>query len=137
MLGVIDKMLMIQMSEIQVNFGWSHTVLEHRYKGNFLYSELEGCVSRVTMSFIYEEAKHFKKIGTVKENCDFVIKTLYGLPCACVLAMKIQKKLHIQLDNIDPHWKGYMYVKKKLMMNFLLWWSGMIFNNVSKKSLTK
>jgi hypothetical protein len=32
-----------------------------------------------------------------------VIKTLYGLPCACILAMKIGKNLSIRYDDIDLH----------------------------------
>jgi len=34
----IDKMLAIQLFEIQTSFGRSRTVLEHKYKGNFLYT---------------------------------------------------------------------------------------------------
>jgi len=104
-LGVIDKMLTIQLSEIQTTFGKSRTIIEHIYKGNFLYYELKGCVSRAVMSFIYEEAKLSKKTDIVKENCGCVIKTSYGLPYACILAMNIRKNLHIRLDDIDPHWQ--------------------------------
>jgi len=57
-----------------------------------LYYELEGCVSRVALSFIFEEAKFFKTTDFVKKNYGCVIKTSYGLPCACTLAMKIKKK---------------------------------------------
>jgi len=34
-----------------------------------------------------------------------VIKTSYGMLCACILAMKIKEKLSIRLDDIDPHWQ--------------------------------
>ena len=62
--GVIDKMLTIQLSEIQATFGKIRTIMEHMYKGNFLNYELKGCVSRAVMSFIYEEAKLSKKTDT-------------------------------------------------------------------------
>jgi len=90
---VIDNVLNIQLSEIQASFGRSRTVLEHKYKGKFLYFEFEGCVSGSALIFIFEEAKHSKTTGVVKINCRCVIKTSYGLPCVCTLAMKIQKKI--------------------------------------------
>jgi len=46
-----DKMLAIQLYKIQASFGRSRTVLEHRYKANFLYYDLEGCVSRAALIF--------------------------------------------------------------------------------------
>ena len=66
---VIDNVLTIQLSEIQASFGRSRTVLEHIYKGKFLYSKLEGCVSGSALSFIFEEAKHSKTTDIVKINC--------------------------------------------------------------------
>lgn len=39
------------------------------------------------------------------KNCGCVIKTLYGLPCAHILAMKIWKNLSVRFDEINPHWQ--------------------------------
>jgi len=57
------------------------------------------------LGFIFEEAKHSKKSGFSKRNCGCVIKTSYGLPCACIFAMEIKVNLPIRLDDIDPHWQ--------------------------------
>jgi len=91
----IDKMLAIKLSKIQACFGRRHIVLEHIYKDNFLYSKLEDCVFRAALSFIFEEAKRSKTSGFAKKNCGCVLKTSYGLSCACNLAMKIKEKLPI------------------------------------------
>ena len=36
------------------------------------YYEVEGCVYRAALSFIYEEAKRSKRTGTVKESCSCI-----------------------------------------------------------------
>lgn len=108
----IDKMLAIQLSEIQTSFGRSCTILEHKYKGNFLYYELEGCISRAALGFIFEEVKCSKTFDFAKKDCGCVIKTSYGLPCVCILAMKIKQTFPIRLDdisslvNITCMWRG-------------------------------
>jgi len=79
----INKILAIQLSEIQASFGRSGAVLEHRYKGNILYSELDGYLSRTALSFIFEEEKRSKTFGFAKKECGYVHKTSYKLYCAC------------------------------------------------------
>ncbi|KEH18713.1 hypothetical protein MTR_8g028025 [Medicago truncatula] len=100
-----NKMLAIQLSEIGASFGRRLIVLEHRYKDNFLHSELEGCVFVAALCLIFEEAKPSKTLSFSKKDCGCVIKTSYGLPCACILAIKIQQKLLTRLDDIYPHWQ--------------------------------
>jgi len=99
----IHKMLTIELGEIQASFGRNCTILEHKHKSNFLYSELEGYVSRPALHFIFEETKQSKTFNFSMKDC--VQKTSYRLPCACILAIKRKKKLHIRLDGIDPHWQ--------------------------------
>ena len=113
----IDKMLAIQLLEIQASFGRSRTILEHIYKDNFLYTELEGCVSRTRLCFTFEEAKRFKTFNIAKKYYDCVIKTSYELPCACILSMKI-KKLPIQLDDINPHWQRFPICEEEVDDDF-------------------
>ncbi|KEH26429.1 hypothetical protein MTR_6g057695 [Medicago truncatula] len=43
-------MLTIQLSEIRASFWWSCTFLEHRYKDNFLYYELEAFPENTMLS---------------------------------------------------------------------------------------
>ena len=37
--------------------------------------------------------------------CGCVIRRTYGLPCACLIALKIERKLAIRLDEVNTHWK--------------------------------
>jgi hypothetical protein len=98
----IDKMLAIQLGEIQESFRRRSTVFEHRYKDNVLYYELEGYVPRPALCFIFRETMTF---SFAKKDCGCVQKTPYGFPCACIVAMKRKGKLSIRLDDIDPHWQ--------------------------------
>jgi len=70
-----------------------------------LYSEFEGYVSRPSLCFIYEEAKRSKAFGFARKDCGYVQKTTYGLPCACIIAMKRKEKFPIRLDDLYPHWQ--------------------------------
>jgi len=70
-----------------------------------MMKELEGYVSRRTLRFIYDELKRSKTFDFDKEDCGCVQKTSYGLPCACIIAMKSKQKLPLVLDDIYPHWK--------------------------------
>jgi len=100
----IYKMLVVQFSEIQGSFGRNKTVLEHKYKKFKMMRELEGYVSRHALKFIYDELKCSKTFDFCKDDCGCVQKTSYGLPCACILAMKSKQKMPLVLD-IYPHWK--------------------------------
>jgi len=99
----IDKMLAVQFGEIQGGFGRNKTVLEHKYKKIKMMRELEGYISRRALKFIYDEFKRSKTFGSGKEDCGCVQKISYGLPCACIIAMKSKQKLSLVLDDIYPH----------------------------------
>jgi hypothetical protein len=71
--------------------------MEHKYKKHFLFSELEGYVSRGTLDFIYDELTRSKTFGFAKEDCGCVQKTGCGLPCACIIAMKRKKKISFSI----------------------------------------
>jgi len=87
----IDEMLANQFGEIQSSFGRSVTVLEHRYKDVTLYYGFGGHMSRQVMNFIFlEEERARKTLCIDKRTCSCVIRTSYGLPCACFIAMKVR-----------------------------------------------
>ena len=94
-------LITIQLGELQASFGRNIIVLEHKHKRHFL----EGYVSRPALGFIYDELTCSRTFSFSKEDCACVQKTLYGLPCACIIAMKRKEKLHILLDDVDPHWQ--------------------------------
>jgi len=101
----IDKMLAVQFGEIQGSFGRNKTVLEHKYKKIKMMREFKGYVSRRALKFIYEEMKRSKTFDFGNEDCGCVQKTLYGLPCVCIIVIKSKQKLPLILDDIYPHWK--------------------------------
>jgi len=116
----IHKMLPVQFGEIQGSFGRNQTVLEHKYKIIKMMRELESYVSRRALKFIYDGLKCSKTFAFDKEDCGCVQKTSYGLPCACIIAMKSKQKLPLVLDDIYPHWKRLcvQQEEKRLVMFF-------------------
>jgi len=70
-----------------------------------MMKELKGYVSRRALRFIYDDLKRSKRFGFDKGDCGCVQKTSYGLPCACIIAIKSKQKLALVLDDIYPHWK--------------------------------
>jgi len=100
----IYEMLAIQFGEIQSLFGRSFMVLEHRYKDVTLYYGLGGHMSRQAMNFIFLEKERARKTLCIdKKTCGCVIRTSYGLPCACFIAMKVRHSKPIRLDEIHLH----------------------------------
>jgi hypothetical protein len=86
----IHAMLVIPLTTIQISFGQSCTVLEHRFKDVTLYSGLGGYVSRYVLGYIVLEEKRCREILCMdKEICGCVRRKSYGLPCACFIAIKI------------------------------------------------
>jgi len=71
----IDKMLTIQLGEIQGSFGRSITVMEHKYKRHKLFSELKGYVSRAALDFMNDELARSRAFGFDKEDRGCVQKT--------------------------------------------------------------
>jgi hypothetical protein len=102
----IHEMLVIQLVEIQTSFGMSVTVLEHRYKDVILYSGLGGNMSRqATNNIFVEEERARQTLCMVKKTCGCVQRTSYGLPRACIIAMKVRHNKPIRLDEIYLHWQ--------------------------------
>ena len=65
--------------------------MEHRYKRQKLFAELEGYLSRAALGFIDEEFQRSRTFGFAKEDCGCVQMTTFGFPCACILAEKRKK----------------------------------------------
>jgi hypothetical protein len=102
---VIDKMLILQFTDVQTQFSQSMSVAEHRYEDNPLYSFLFYKISRAAMDHIYNEAKRVEDVGMDSKKCGCVIRRTFGLPGACLIAKKMKNKLPIRLDEIYSHWK--------------------------------
>src|SRR4051812_11227030 len=98
-------MLENQHNEIQTSFGRSKTVMEHRYKGQILFSQLIYNISRTGLNFLFHEAKRSETTGTDSSLCGCTIRITYGLPCACILAKKKNSNSPILIDEVADHWK--------------------------------
>jgi hypothetical protein len=100
-----NQMLSNQFTKIKTSFGQSTTAVEHHFKDHFLYSKLVYNVSRDGLRFIRGEEVRSQECGRNRKKCGCVIKRTYGLPCACLIALKIERKLPIRLDEVNTHWK--------------------------------
>ena len=130
----IHDILVIQLTAIQTPFGQSVTVLEHRFKDVTLYSRLGGYVSRYALDNIALEEEHC--VWTRK----FVVVFKGHRTGHHVHALLLLKSVKISLF----YWIRYIIIgicyvwaKKVMKMVFLSRMSGMVFKNVSRKSLTK
>ena len=56
-------------------------------------------------TYIFDEANTPRQLALIRKKFGFVIKTLYGLRYACILAIKICNERPIQLDEINHHWQ--------------------------------
>ncbi|XP_045796161.1 uncharacterized protein LOC123890567 [Trifolium pratense] len=88
-----------------MSFGQSTSAVEHYFKKHFLYPKLVYNISRQALHFIRDEEIRSRECGKNRKKCGCVMKITYGLPCACLIALKIDKKLPIRLDEINTHWK--------------------------------
>jgi len=90
---------------MQTSFGRSCTVLEHIFKDVILYSGLGDYVSRYVLgNIVVEEQSTKETLCMDTKSCGCVIRTSYGIPCACIIAMKIRDNKPIRLDEIHRHW---------------------------------
>ena len=62
--------------------------------------------------------QHSRTFGFAKEDCDCVQMTMYGLPCACIIAEKRKKKLSILLDEIHLHWQRFSVIGEQADAHF-------------------
>jgi len=131
-------MLVIQLTAIQTLFGRSCTVLEHRFKDVNLYYRLGSYVSRYVLgNIVMEEQRCRETLCMDKEICGCVYRTSYGLPCAYFIATKIRDYKPVLLDEIHIIGISYVWMKKVMKIVFLSCRSGIMFKNVSRKSLIK
>src|SRR4051812_30407344 len=98
-------MLENQHNEIQTSFGRSKTVIEHRYKGQILFSQLIYNISRMGLNFLFHEANRSETTGPDSSLCGCTIRNTYGLPCACILSKKKKLNSLIRMDEVADHWK--------------------------------
>jgi len=50
------------------------------------YRRLVGYVFRSTLELLAPKLKRVKKIGFDTSRCGYILRQIYGLPCACELA---------------------------------------------------
>lgn len=104
-----EKYLIGQFTEIQASFGKSLSVAEHRHAGSILYEQLVCKISRKALKLIYKEAADVEEVGMESENCGCVLRSTFGLPCACFIGKKMNDNLPITLDEVDDLWKKLVF----------------------------
>jgi len=101
----VHDMLELQHTAIHASFQTSIIILEHRFKGKMLWSNLIRNISREVLHHLVVEYNKALEIGTDKSKCGCLSLITYGLPCACMIALKINNGTAIHLDEIHTHWK--------------------------------
>jgi len=99
----VHNMLESQHTLIHASFKMSIIMLEHRLKGNRLWSSLIRNISRKGLHYLIDEADRALDIGTDKSKCCCLSLITFGLPCAWVIALKIKNNTPICLDEIHTH----------------------------------
>jgi len=85
-------------------------MLEHRFKGNVLWSRLIRNISREALHYLVEVYNQALEIDTDKSRCGCFSLITHGLPCACMIALKIKNGTTLHLDEIHTHWKMLLFV---------------------------
>lgn len=91
----VNQMHRNQHNEIQIYFGQRIIVLKHRFKGNILYSQWVGNISRTRLNFIFHEAKRENKTHSDSSKCGCTLRKMYDLPCACLTAKKMSTHRYV------------------------------------------
>ncbi|XP_045792850.1 PKS-NRPS hybrid synthetase cheA-like [Trifolium pratense] len=101
----IHRMLGNQFTQVQTEFGQNMSVYGHTYRKKTLYSTLMFKISRRAMRYIHTESKRVEFTGMDSMKCGCLMRTNYGLPCACLIAKKLHHNRPIRLDEVYKHWK--------------------------------
>lgn len=86
----MNEMLKNQHNKIQITFGQSITVLEHRFNNKTLSSDLVDNISQMGMHFIFHEAKRGKKTCSDSSKYGCTLRKTYDLACACIISKKMK-----------------------------------------------
>src|SRR3954469_17816905 len=97
-MGTVNQMLENQHNEIQTSFGRRKTVMEHRYKGQILFSQLIYNIFRLGLNFLFHEAKRSETTGPDNSLYGCTIRKTYSLPCARILSKKKKLNSPIRMD---------------------------------------
>jgi len=57
------------------------------------------------LHYLVEKYDKTLEIGTDKSRCGCLSLITHGLPCACMIALKIKNETPLHLDEIHTHWK--------------------------------
>ncbi|KAL7111232.1 hypothetical protein ACP275_05G075400 [Erythranthe tilingii] len=102
----IDKLLLLQQTEIKASFQKSKYHYQHCFKFS-IYKELRGFVSFFALYKIKEELKKTRGLlsGSFEMPCKCTIRVTHGLPCSHELYDFQMRNVPIPLDCIDSHWR--------------------------------
>ena len=64
-----------------------------------------GFVSLHALDIIFKEYQHAQSVGLFFGNCNCLLRTSYGLPCAHEQMLYLNKGRPIPIDSIDVFWR--------------------------------
>jgi len=99
----VHAMLELQHTAIHASFQTSIIMLQHRFKDKVLWSRLIRNISREALHHLVVEYNKALEIGTDKSRCGCLSLITYGLPCACMINLKIKNRIALRLEEIHTH----------------------------------
>ena len=100
----MHNMLDLQLNEVKAVFERSLGSVKEIH-GGMLFKELRGRLSHFALDVIKKERDRSIDIGLDPSACNHVVRTVYGLPCACELLQYNRENRPIPFDAVDEHWK--------------------------------
>ena len=108
---VMNNRITLQHTEIKASFKTNTHVVRHFLKVT-LYKRLIGMISRYTLNQIVAEFERVNYAGIGSSRCSCIMRTTYGLSCACELARYVLG--NISLDTIHMFWRRLSFVDQGL-----------------------
>ncbi|XP_052193889.1 uncharacterized protein LOC127802218 [Diospyros lotus] len=99
---IINSPIELQHVEIKGSFEKSLTLVQHNFKP-VIFRELGGVISKSALNMVLMQSQLAHKIGIDKVSCGCVIRTTYGLPCACEIAEFMVQGRPIPLSTVHIH----------------------------------
>ncbi|KAH1219784.1 hypothetical protein GmHk_12G033628 [Glycine max] len=108
---VMNNMITLRHIKIKTSFKTSTHVIGHVFKVT-LYKKLLGKVSRYALNQIAGEFERVNYVCIDSSRCGCIMRTTYGLPCACELARYVVGS--ISLDTIHMFWRRLSFSNQGL-----------------------
>ncbi|XP_052210807.1 protein FAR-RED ELONGATED HYPOCOTYL 3-like [Diospyros lotus] len=107
---IINSLIELQHVEIKGSFEKSLTLVQHNFKPT-IFRELRGVISKSALNMVPMQSQLTHKIGIDKVLYGCVIRSTYGLSCACEIAEFMVHGRPIPLSIVHLHWTRLQVVQ--------------------------